>query len=741
MSYCLNPHCPKPADPVNADNRICRHCGSALLLPQGYRVSHLLGEGGFAKTFELSCSGRSPKVLKVLLDTNPKAIALFRREAQVLSSLNHPGIPHVEPDGYFTFWPRDSHQPLHCLVMEKIEGTNLEQWMHGRYHQPIATDLAVRWFVQLVEILDRVHRQHYFHRDIKPSNIMLQPDGQLALIDFGSAREVTGTYLVKVGGGQKMTGIVSPGYTPPEQSNGKAVPQSDFFALGRTFVYLLTGKEPGEFPEDSRTGQLLWRDRAGRALVGRDRQTQALADLIDYTIATFPGNRPQNTQVILQCLQDIARQTPQFGSTPPPTTPNPAPQAGNGRSPHPAIARIRTYYSGVAVPAKLQQFAPARHSRRRSRTKQKRKRIARFKNLLAGGFVLGVGLSATHFYGYLDFPPLSRAIASLSQPQTPITEVAVKSQIDLGLGPSSAQRIAAPELKLVKTLNTLWAVNSVALNPNLGAIASGTADKMVTIWDWQTGETRYTLSGHTQQIWSVAIAPDGNTLASASADGSIKLWNPRNGELLRTLTGHQMSVLSVAFSPDSQRLASGGYENEIKLWNPTTGQLLHTLVGHQGWVFAVAFSPDNERLASGSLDRTIKIWHLGTGELMQTLTLGSERVRSIAFSPDGQLIAGGRGDGRIEIWHLNSGRRLAILYGHSDAVYTLAFDPQGQRLVSGGGPLDPTIKLWQLSTGELLQVIESHTGTVHSLAIAADGKRLVSGSEDNTIQLWQLHSP
>jgi WD40 repeat protein len=116
-------------------------------------------------------------------------------------------------------------------------------------------------------------------------------------------------------------------------------------------------------------------------------------------------------------------------------------------------------------------------------------------------------------------------------------------------------------------------------------------------------------------------------------------------------------------------------------------------------------------------------------------------VRSIAFSPDGQLIAGGRGDGRIEIWHLNSGRRLAILYGHSDAVYTLAFDPQGQRLVSGGGPLDPTIKLWQLSTGELLQVIESHTGTVHSLAIAADGKRLVSGSEDNTIQLWQLHSP
>ena len=88
---------------------------------------------------------------------------------------------------------------------------------------------------------------------------MCKPNGQLVLIDFGTAREVSATYFAKVGQGGNVTGIVSPGYTPPEQTNGKAVPQSDFFALGRTFVYLLTGKPPTAFPENPRTGRLMWR--------------------------------------------------------------------------------------------------------------------------------------------------------------------------------------------------------------------------------------------------------------------------------------------------------------------------------------------------------------------------------------------------------------------------------------------------------------------------------------------------
>ncbi|WP_155960546.1 4-Cys prefix domain-containing protein [Fischerella sp. PCC 9605] len=65
MSYCLNPHCPNPSDPMNIYGKVCRNCGTNLLLKNRYRVIQLLGRGGFAKTFEIDDAGKT-KVLKVL---------------------------------------------------------------------------------------------------------------------------------------------------------------------------------------------------------------------------------------------------------------------------------------------------------------------------------------------------------------------------------------------------------------------------------------------------------------------------------------------------------------------------------------------------------------------------------------------------------------------------------------------------------------------------------------------------
>lgn len=181
--------------------------------------------------------------------------------------------------------------------MEKIEGLDLYQYMEQRGNRPIDEKLALLWLTQLANILYEVHQQNFFHRDIKPPNIMLKADGHLALIDFGTAREVTRTYHQKAAG-QNITGIISLGYTPLEQANGKAVPQSDFFALGRTFVYLLTGKSPDQFSEGPRTGRLMWRDSALQV-------SKQVAGLIDYLMEAFPGKRPQNAQMILRCLSEI----------------------------------------------------------------------------------------------------------------------------------------------------------------------------------------------------------------------------------------------------------------------------------------------------------------------------------------------------------------------------------------------------------------------------------------------------
>ncbi|NES87041.1 MAG: protein kinase [Moorea sp. SIO2B7] len=228
----------------------------------------LSDNSGFCTIYEAKDQQNKGKILKVLNQDNPKAIEIFKEKAKVLASFNHSGIPSI--DGYFTHSLK-AQQVLHCLVMEKVEGLNLQQWLEQKNkNKPISEELAQDWLRQIAEILKIVHDKNWLHRDIKPTNIMLRyplPSsspfqkrrlkGNLVLIDFGTAREMTGTYLAKIAGDISMTSINSIGFTPKEQIDGKAIPQSDFYGLGRTLVYLLTATVPTDFEVDPNTLRLL----------------------------------------------------------------------------------------------------------------------------------------------------------------------------------------------------------------------------------------------------------------------------------------------------------------------------------------------------------------------------------------------------------------------------------------------------------------------------------------------------
>ncbi|MCX5980966.1 MAG: bifunctional serine/threonine-protein kinase/formylglycine-generating enzyme family protein [Nostocales cyanobacterium LacPavin_0920_SED1_MAG_38_18] len=312
MSLCINPSCSKPQNPDNL--LFCETCGSGLLLQNRYRVVVRLGGGGFGDTFEINeVRTNKTKVLKVLTNNSQKAIEAFKQEAEVLSQLNHPSIPKVEPGAYFEHYSRNSKTPIHCFVMEKIEGENLHEYMKKNSLRPINQTTAIEWLKDLLIILEQVHNKNFFHRDIKPSNVMLRAgDTQLVLIDFGTVREVTNTVMIQQGG---VTGFNSPGYTPSEQLTGNAVMQSDFFALGRTFVYLLTGKEPlDQEMYDSYHATLNWRNYAPQI-------SKMLADLLDEMMQTLYKDRPQNTQEILQRIAKIEK-----ALQPPPPKPQLQPQ-------------------------------------------------------------------------------------------------------------------------------------------------------------------------------------------------------------------------------------------------------------------------------------------------------------------------------------------------------------------------------------------------------------------------------
>ncbi|WP_292878081.1 tetratricopeptide repeat protein [Nostoc sp. NMS1] len=315
MSYCINPFCSKRQNPD--DVSICLACDTSLLINNRIRLVKPLktlsdDPYNYFDVFEVDDIGaewhpvREQRVMKVLKWNTPKLVELIEQESLSLRLIRHPSIPKSTLDDFFTFVPNNSLLVLHCLVMDKIEGENLEEWLVN--NDKIPQYLALEWLKKLVEILDEVHRSEFFHRDIKPSNIIIQPDGQLALVDFGAARRVTNTYLAKVsgsggtstgrGGRYEITSVVTPRYTPLEQIEGQAVPQSDFFALGRTFVQLVTGTQLMDLPKDQQTGRLIWRNKAPQI-------DKPFADFLDELMAPLPGQRPQTTRVILQRLEGL----------------------------------------------------------------------------------------------------------------------------------------------------------------------------------------------------------------------------------------------------------------------------------------------------------------------------------------------------------------------------------------------------------------------------------------------------
>jgi tetratricopeptide (TPR) repeat protein len=310
--FCVNPACPEPANPGEEDE--CVHCGTDLLIEGRYRPMRPLKpirSPGPTHVFEVEDEvEQSRKALKVLNVPSAERVALMYQEFQALTPRSAPGrIPLADIGGYFTL-ETPAGQVLRCLVMEWIEGINLADLLE--ISGKIPERLAIDWIQQVVEILQIVHDRNLVHQDLKPANLMLRPDGQIALVDFGSIRKLTDPYLLYLDqvlerpddDGENITAQItvvnSGGYNPTEQLYGRSVPQSDFFALGRTVIHLLTGITPSKLPSTA-DGNLQWRSQAPQV-------SAPLADFLDRLVQPNWRDRPPDAEAILKLLESLPQQ-------------------------------------------------------------------------------------------------------------------------------------------------------------------------------------------------------------------------------------------------------------------------------------------------------------------------------------------------------------------------------------------------------------------------------------------------
>jgi len=207
------------------------------LIKGRYRVERKIGGGAFGTVYLASDSNMAgsrlalKEMVATELPSNERrdAILLFSREAEILRSLHHPGLPDITD--YF------SVDDSHYLVMEYIDGSTLEDMMKSR-ESHFSSGEVLPWAMQICSILKYLHSNTpdpVIFRDLKPSNIMIDSDGKIRLIDFGIARyfnprKIKDTFF-----------LGTPGFSPPEQyGRGQSDPRSDVFALGATLYYLLS---------------------------------------------------------------------------------------------------------------------------------------------------------------------------------------------------------------------------------------------------------------------------------------------------------------------------------------------------------------------------------------------------------------------------------------------------------------------------------------------------------------------
>jgi eukaryotic-like serine/threonine-protein kinase len=296
MSYCLNPNCPQPQK-NQPEEKICKACGSQLLLKDRYRALSFLDSGGMSRNF-LAIDTDMPEEKRCVIkqffpapqvlddpEAFEKSIELFQREGAQLDRLGNDSTQIPQLFAYL------EQERRFYLIQEFIDGQNLLKELdeNGAYSEQKILQLLD----DLLPILKFVHDRGIIHRDIKPENIMRRQNGQLVLIDFGMSKHLNSTVMSRGTTGGTM------GYAPPEQIRaGVAYPASDIYALGATCIHLLTDITPDRL-YDFMSNKWTWRQE----LAKQEREiSDRLANGIDRMLMNEVQDRHQSISCIIAAL-------------------------------------------------------------------------------------------------------------------------------------------------------------------------------------------------------------------------------------------------------------------------------------------------------------------------------------------------------------------------------------------------------------------------------------------------------
>jgi len=708
-----------------------------------YELLGKLGEGGMGVV--LRARQRQPNRLVAikLLRPNSGSDKLKKRlaaEGQVLARLSHKGIAKI----YEALV--DTPEPY--IVMELVDGRPLNE-----VAPTLTLPIRIVLLADIADAVDHAHKNGIVHRDLKPANILVEPDNNPKVLDFGIARVVSGdtpvTTLTNVG---ELLG--TPAFMSPEQiAGGKIGPHTDVYALGVVAYEVLTGRMPYDLEGlDVFSAFAQIRESKPIPLGKVDRHLKGdLEVIVMKALEKEPAHRYATAAAMADDLRRVLAFEP-IRARPPSALYQLARFARRNRALSVAfLALFVTLVTGVIVATRFYVAAEdARHAL-----------TGRVDELLL-----------TQSRGLLDTDPTSAAatLAELSD-SAPWPTAFSLAWAAKGRGISTIHAGRGAPLEWANIAQD-WAV----LGGDDGTL------RLIDLMEPTTGRLIDTV-GHDGQINRAVFlpgAPDfipGSLLASAGEDSKIKIWSA-DGTLLHAIPGHVGEVEAIDFNPCG--LITAGGDGTLRRLDPAT-LTLATLATSPSSLKDLVCAPDGKRIAAASD---------GSGVLVYDLPTRTPRVLSdgpfdhIAFAPDGHLAAGGP-DGRIVVWSPTLETRYQLApppdqrFDVKGLVFVKTSDPTRHDLVvvDRGGLMrrwelpslqtrilareggiyraltlspdqhflatasdDRTVGLWDLASESRLALL-GHRAPVTHVAFGPDSRTLISSSEDGTARIWQLPTP
>lgn len=259
----------------------------------GYRILEKIGEGATASVYRAErLSDGLALVIKTLrtegsgVDTY---VERFLMEYDIIDRLRHPNIVRI--------YDRGCTSDSLYIAMEYFPAGDLQQ--HLRMLGPVAPATALAWTRQIALGLAAVHRAGIVHRDLKPGNVMFRDDGNLALIDFGIAKELESDRALT------RAGLVlgTPGYSSPENLTGKLLdPRSDLYSTGVMLYEMLTGRKPFLA---TRLAAVVYQQVNGD-MPKLPPPWEPYQELIDRTTARDPDERYCSAEALIEAIDALA---------------------------------------------------------------------------------------------------------------------------------------------------------------------------------------------------------------------------------------------------------------------------------------------------------------------------------------------------------------------------------------------------------------------------------------------------